>query len=235
MGNYQGVRMMFPPQAGDSRGLTNMKADNLLEQIALKGSDKGKIAESIADDPARIAEVIEGLHSKKASIRYGCGKVLRIISEQYPEALYPSIDFFIKLLDSDNNIMKWEGIIVIGNLACVDKGKKIDAILTRYLKPIQGPVMITAANVIGGAARIAAAKPHLAEKIATEILKVEHAEYATAECRNVALGHALDAFEVFFVNIKNKQPVIDLVTKQLDNTRSGTRKKAEKLLKKWQR
>jgi hypothetical protein len=212
-----------------------MENDNLLDRIAQKGSDKESIAESIADDPACIAEVIEGLNSKKASIRYGCGKVLRIISERHPEALYPHIDTFIKLLDSKNNIMKWEGIYVIGNLARVDKAKKIDAILARYLKPIKGTVMITAANVIGGAARIAAAKPYLAERIATEILKVEHAEYATAECRNVALGHALDAFEIFFDKIKNKQPVINLVTKQLDNSRNSVSKRAEKLLKKWQK
>jgi len=212
-----------------------MKDDDLLQRIALKGSDKEKIADGIANDTAQLEQVLDGLSSKKASVKFSCAKVLRIISEKHPEALYSHIDSFIKLLDSENNIMKWEGIHVIGNLASVDKGKRIDAILSRYLKPIKGPVMITAANVIGGAAKIAAAKPYLAERIATEILKVEHAEYATAECRNVALGHALDAFELFFDKLKNKQPVIDLATKQLDNTRSGTRKRAEKLLKKWQR
>ena len=212
-----------------------MKNDGLLERIATKGSDKEEIAESIADKPVRIAEVITGLNSKKASIKFGCAKVLRIISEVRPEALYPHIDTFIKLLDSDNNIMKWEGIHAIGNLARVDNDRKIDTILTRYLKPIEGPVMITAANVIGGAAKIAAAKPYLAERIAKALLKVEHAQYDTDECRNVALGHTLDAFELFFDNIKSKQPVIDLVTKQLDNSRNSTRKRAEKLLKKWQR
>jgi hypothetical protein len=211
-----------------------MKDDSLLQQITLKGSDKEEIADSIADDPAQLEQVLGGLNSKKASIKFSCSKVLRIISEKHPEALYSHIDSFIKLLDSENNIMKWGGIYVIGNLACIDNEKKIDAILTRYLKPIKGPVMITAANVIGGAAKIAAAKPYLAERIATEILKVEHVEYVTAECRNVALGHALDAFELLFRHIKNKQPVIDLVTKQLDNTRNSTRKRAEKLLKKWQ-
>lgn len=211
-----------------------MKNDNVLNQIETKGSDKDAIAEDIADDPACIAEVIEGLKSKKAPVKFGCGKVLRILSKKHPEALYPHINVFIKLLDSDNNIMKWEGIHVIGNLARVDKAKKIDAILPRYLKPIEGPVLITAANVIGGAGRIAVAKPYLAEKIAAELLKVEHAEYATDECRNVALGQALDAFELFFDKIKNKQPVIELVTKQLDNSRNSVRKGAEKLLQKWQ-
>jgi len=211
-----------------------MKNDNLLDRIAQKGSDKEAIAEKIASDPAQIEECIGGLNNRKAPVRYGCGKVLRILSEQHPEALYPHIDTFIKLLDSENNIMNWEGIHVIGNLARVDRDNKIDKILTRYLKPIEGHVMITAANVIGGAARIAAAKPYLAERIVKALLKVEHAEYATAECRNVALGHALDAFEIFFDNIKNKQPVIDLVTKQLDNSRNSVSKRAEKLLKQWQ-
>jgi len=211
-----------------------MKNINLIGQIATKGSDKEAIAEEIAGDPAQIEEVIEGLNSKKASIKFGCGKVLRILSEKNPKALYPHIGTFIKLLDSDNNIMKWEGIHVIGNLARVDKDKKIDVILNKYLKPIDGPVMITAANVIGGAARIAAAKPYLAERIAKALLKVEHAEYATDECRNVALGHTLDAFELFFDEIKSKQPIIDLVTRQLHNTRNSVRKRAELLLKKWQ-
>jgi len=212
-----------------------MKNDNLLERIANKGSDKEAIAEEITDDPASIAEAIKGLNSKKASIKFGCGKVLRIMSEKHPKALYPHFDTFIKLLDSDNNIMKWESIHVIGNLARVDKDKKIDAILNKYLKPIEGPAMITAANIIGGAAKIAAAKPYLAEKIAKAMLRVEHAEYDTDECRNVALGHTLDAFEKFYDKIEGKQPVIDLVTRQLDNTRNSVRKRAEKLLKKWQK
>ena len=157
------------------------------------------------------------------------------MSEKHPKALYPHIDSFIKLLDSENNIMKWEGIHVIGNLARVDKDKKIDAILNKYLKPIDRPAMITAANVIGGAAKIAAAKPYLTERIAKAMLKVEHAEYDTDECRNVALGHTLDAFEKFYDKIEEKQPVIDLVTRQLDNTRNSVRKRAEVLLKKWQK
>ena len=55
-----------------------MKNDNLLDQIAQKGSDKESIANEIADDPAQIEECIGGFNSRKASIRYGCGKVLRI-------------------------------------------------------------------------------------------------------------------------------------------------------------
>ena len=211
-----------------------MKDSALLQQIGQKDVDKKEIADMIADNPALVMEVLGGLDAKKASVKYGCAKVLRIISEKRPEVLYRHIDSFIELLDSDSNIMKWDGIHVIGNLAVVDTENKIDDILDKYLEPIPGPILITAANVIGGAAKIASAKPYLAERIAVEILKVEHAEYRTAECRNVALGIAIDSFDQFFDHIEKRQPVIKLIRKQLDNTRSSTRKRAEQVLRRRQ-
>ncbi len=75
-------------------------------------------------------------------------------------------------------------------------------------------------------------KPELSDKIAQEILKVEKAKYQTAECRNVALGHAIKSFDQFFDQIEDKEPVIKLIKRQLKNTRNATRKKAEKFIKK---
>jgi hypothetical protein len=46
---------------------------------------------------------------------------------------------------------------------------------------------------VAGGLRIAAAKPHLASQIARRILNVEAAGYARPECRNIAIGHALQA------------------------------------------
>jgi hypothetical protein len=91
-------------------------------------------------------------------------------------------------------------------------------------------VLTTAANVIRGAGNIAAAKPQLADAIAREILKVEQAEYGTAECRNIAIGHAIQALDRCFDGIKRKEPVIRFVERQAGNPRNATRKKAEKFL-----
>ena len=46
-----------------------------------------------------------------------------------------------------------------GNLSAVDSKNKIDALLDEYLQPISGPVLITAANTINGAGKVAQAKP----------------------------------------------------------------------------
>lgn len=165
-------------------------------------------------------------------MKYGCAKVLRVISDKAPELLYPRIDYFIDLLSSDDNILKWEGIYVIANLAAVDTDDRIEAIFERYFAPIPGLALITAGNVIAGAAKIASAKPQLTERIVRELLKVEKAQYKTNECRNVALGHTIKAFDQFFDQISDKGPVTAFVRRQLENTRNATRKKAEAFLKK---
>jgi len=149
------------------------------------------IAERVAKRTDLLPELVEGLRADPAKIKYGCLKVLRLISEKEPAVLYPEFDRFVQLLDSESNILQWGAIIIIGNLAALDSANKIEPILGRYLQPISGPVMITAANTLGGAAKMARAKPHLADRIARAFLRVETAEYRTSECRNLALGQAV--------------------------------------------
>ncbi len=143
------------------------------------------------------------------------------------------IDFFIKNLDNDNNFLKWGAISIIANLAAVDTKNRVENIFDKYFKPIPGPVLITAANVIGGGAKIALAKPVLTEKITRELLKVEKAGYKTPECRNIAIGHTIKSFDQFYNQIENKEPVTGFITKQVNNPRNATKQKAEKFLKKY--
>jgi hypothetical protein len=91
--------------------------------------------------------------------------------------------------------------------------------------------MITAANVIQGGARIAHARPHLAERIAAEVLKVAKARYQTPECRNIAIGQAILALGSILPLLRNPAPAVHFIRKQARNTRPATRKKAEQFLK----
>jgi hypothetical protein len=203
----------------------------VIQKIARKGSDKEKIAAEVIKNPEALLSLFEGINSDKAAIRYGCEKTLRFISEKRPELLYPHFDFFVKLLDSKNNFLKWGAIITIANLTGADEENKFEKIFDKYFSPIAGPVMITAGNTIGSAARIALYKPHLIGRITREILNVEKAKYKTAECVNVACGHAIDAFSQFYEKINDKGPVTEFIKRQLRNTRVPVRKRAEKFLK----
>ncbi len=203
-----------------------------LTQITRKASDKRRIASRVIAEPSLLPQVMAGLASAKAAIKFGCAKVLLIISEEDPQLLYPQWDLFASQLESDNQIIRWGAIRIIGNLAQVDHDNRFEAIFKTYFAPIRGPVMITAANIIGASPAIVAAKPHLAGRIAAVVLKVEQAEYATAECRNVAIGHAITAFGKLFDRITDPAPILAFVHRQLGNSRNAVRVKAQKFLRK---
>jgi len=200
----------------------------MIPQTNQKAASPETTARRVVRHPDLLPEIFAGLGAESARVKYGCLKALRLISEKRPDILYPEIGRLFRLLDSENNIMKWGAIIMVGNLAGVDAEGKIDEILDRYLQPISGHVMIAAANVIHGAGRIAQAKPQFADRIAQALLRVEVANYQTAECRNVALGHAIKSLALFFAQLRQPQPMVDFVRRQLDNPRNAVRKKAAK-------
>lgn len=210
-----------------------MPASELLQEIAKKEIAKERIVDKVINNPELLPVLFEGLNSNKASIKYGCEKILRLLSEKKPQLLYPHFNLFVKLLDSEDNFLKWGSIITIANLTNVDSENKFEKIFDKYFAPIPGPELIPAGNVIGNSYKITLAKPQLSDRIAKEILKVEKAKYQTNECRNVALGHAINSYMKFFDQIKDKEPVVKLIKTQLENTRNATRKKAEKFVKKW--
>jgi hypothetical protein len=216
-------------------GRPNSGMSTLRSRIGQAGASHERLARQVLRNPAPLPELIAGIQSDQARVKFGCAKVLRLIAERRPELLYDRFDFFAGLLGHNNKILQWEGLIVLSHLAWVDSENKFAGIFERYFAPITGPVMITAANAIGGAARVALAKPWWADQIAAAVLQVARARYATPECRNVAIGHAIKALDQFFGLLEHPKPVRRFVRKQLQNPRPATRKKAEAFLKKHRR
>jgi hypothetical protein len=202
-----------------------------LARIRQAALNPQKLAREAIRHPRWLSGIMEGLEGDKPRVKYGCAKALRLISEDRPDCLYPHFDFFVRLLDHENKILQWDGAFVLSHLAQVDTEDKFAAVFNKYFSPIPGPVMITAANVIQGAGRIAQAKPHLAERIANQVLKVAKARYQTPECRNVAIGHAILALRDLLPLLRRPAPVVQFVGSQLGNPRPATRKKAEQFLK----
>jgi hypothetical protein len=181
----------------------------------------------------RLAVGWAGLDAPAARVKYGCLKDLRRLSEEEPQLVYPDFEKFVRLLDHPNSIFRWNAAHILANLARVDRSRKIGPLLGKFLQPVGGPQMIAAANVMQAAAVIAAAQPRLADTLAAGILAVGRAKYETEECRNVAIGHAIQALDRFFASIPRQRAVVSFVRRQLDNPRPATRSKAEKFLKKW--
>jgi hypothetical protein len=202
-----------------------------LARIHQAALDPQQLVRTALKHPRLLLDIIEGLNADKARVKYSCAKALRMVSEQRPDLLYPHFDFFVGLLNHENRIFQWEASFVLSQLARVDTEDRITGIFDKYFSPIPGPVMITAANVIQGGARIGRAKPHLADRIAAEVLKVAKARYQTTECRNVAIGHGILALGELLPLLSDPAPVVHFVRRQLKNSRPATRKKAEQFIK----
>lgn len=205
----------------------------LLKQLSAPRANIEKIASAVAKRPESLPGILNGARSRESRVRLASAKILLLISERAPHLVYRHYDSLLGILESENAILRWNATQIIANLAAVDHQERIERMLDRFMNPIYEDEMIGAETCVQAGARIALAKPHLANRIAEHILNVEHAIYKTAECRNVALGHAIVAFDQFLREISRQDEVMAFVRRQLQNSRPATRKKAEAFLKKW--
>jgi hypothetical protein len=208
----------------------------LLQKLENKAITKQELLQMVKQDFSLLPEVLNGVSSSKAAIRYGCAKVLMDLSEEHPEQLYPHMDSFINLLDSKYRILTWNAMAIIANLAKVDEDKKFDAIFDKYYSFLNDAYMVTVASVVGNSAKIARAKPHLTQKITKELLKVENISttpHLTEECKRVIAEHAIKSFALFFNDIERKENVIFFVANYTNSQRKTLRKAAEDFLTKF--
>jgi len=208
----------------------------LLRKLGNKSLTKEALLQEVRENPDLIPEVLSGVSSSKAAIRYGCAKVLMDLSGEQPEKLYPYMDSFIALLDSKYRILVWNAMAIIANLARVDRDKKFDAVFSKYYGFLIDPYMVTVANVVGNSCKIALAKPYLVQKITSELLRVENISttpHLTAECKWVIAEKAIEFFDVFFDRIEAKDKVVSFVKRNQNSSRKSLRTKAGNFLKKW--
>jgi hypothetical protein len=82
----------------------------LLQKLASKSMTKEELFQKVERDLDGLPEVVAGVSSSKAAIRYGCAKVLVDLSDEHPEELYQYMTFFTNLLDSKYRILTWNAI-----------------------------------------------------------------------------------------------------------------------------
>ncbi|MDD5502536.1 MAG: hypothetical protein PHH26_03610 [Candidatus Thermoplasmatota archaeon] len=207
--------------------------EGILEALAKKEDNSEKIAKIALASPDALAEVIGAISSKNARAKFKAAKVLSIASEKAPEKLYSEWNFFVKLLTHKNKVLVWNAIRIIGNLTAADKEGKFEKIFNDFYGLMKSGSLITAANIVGISGRIANFKPKLADRIARELLRSAKVPLPTSECRNILMGHAMVAFGEFYGKLgpEIKKKVAEFGNGLLENSRPGTRQKAEEFLK----
>jgi hypothetical protein len=176
---------------------------------------------------AQVPGAVATMAAPTGTARFAAGKTLAVTAGKDPARVYPYFDAIAGLLESGSKVVRWNAMQVIARLAAADTGRKLDGILDAYLGFISAGNLISAANAIQGAGKIGQHRPDLVNRIVPAILEVERATYETAECRNVAIGHALEAFQELGPSVCRRPEVAGFIRRQMRNTRAAVARCAE--------
>ncbi len=205
---------------------------HLCTELASGRMSAEKIADEIAKGTRPLSAVFLGISSKLPRVKFGCSKILLLLSEKHPDLLRGKMDRIAEPINGENQILKWNAIAILGNLAAADPALQIENLLRRLYGFISCGELITANTAITALGKIGRAYPEQRRRITSQLLKTEHAAFDTDECRNIAIGKAVLALEMFTDPLNPGKPVLEFVRRQTDNRRSATANKAKAFMRK---
>jgi hypothetical protein len=176
-----------------------------------------------------LSEALDGIMSKKDEIRSASFEILKRISEDQPNALYPKWDYLADLLDSDNHSHRYISINLLANLAKVDVKNKFETIFNKYFGNIEGERTMVAGQAALNSGKIAKAKPKLQPKITNRLLNIE--KIHQGKQIELIKAYVIEAFSKYFEESSDKNRILDFVRAQLESKSPKTRKVAKEFLK----
>lgn len=209
-----------------------MVEKNILEKLGNREILPDDLAEIVKKNMDLLPKIVKGVSSPNKRIKNGTAKILRTISEEYPERLYSKFDFFVEHMNGNDTILKWLAMDTIANFATIDKKNRIDKILKTYYELLSDESMVTAAHAVESLGKIAKAKPKYQEEITSQLFRVKKIDRGS-ECRNILLGKVILAFDGYMDQVHDKKEIVSFVKRELNNSRNATSVKAEKFLKRY--
>jgi hypothetical protein len=210
--------------------------NNLLKLLENKMLTKEKLLQRVQEDFELLPDLLKGVLSPTATVRYGCSSVLVDLSANCPNQIYPHFAVFSRLLESNYRILTWNAATVLANLCFVDVDKKFDALFDQYFSLLRSEYMVTVVNIVSNSSKIALAKPNLIPRITQELLRVDEISttpHLTEECKLVIAEKTIESFGKFFnfMNHSEQEKVISFLENKKFSSRKTLKGKAEALLK----
>jgi hypothetical protein len=203
----------------------------MLPEMYEKDADIPAITGKALADEGLLSELLDGLKEKNETLRYNCHKVLIQISEGHGEVLYPHLDYFVEQLDSSNTYHKLSAAQLLARLCRVDNEGRFESIFDKYIGLLSDKGTVLAAYIALNTGRIAAAKPHLREKIAGILLDFDRIYQGKQP--EMTKAYVIEAFDMFYAEAENKGKIKEFISGMLDSSSSRTRKAAKTFLNKW--
>jgi hypothetical protein len=198
--------------------------------------DQGSLFAEAVNSPEKLADLVRLAGVDRTSARYTYTKIVRRVSENKPDLVYPHFDAIASWLDQPNSFVRWDAILTLANLAQVDAARRLDVIKPRLLALLDEKNLVTAGNLIGSAWKIAAARPDWEPGLTRRFLDMPQAEFLhhgqlSPECTRVACGHVLDYFSKVYGQTEQKESILYFAREQAASPRPGLARKAQVFLR----
>lgn len=204
----------------------------MLSEMREKEADIEGIAAKAIEDSGLLAEMMEGLKSKKEIFRYNCHKVLMKVTDTHPELLYPSWDFFVEHLKSDNSYHKMSATHLIAKLAKVDTENRFADIFDLFYGLLDDKSMVVAYYVAQNSSKIIKAKPELESRVIERLLAIDETHHPPGRKELIKTG-IIETFDELFEDSGIRPEIMDFVRAQTDSESRKTVKTAKRFLDKW--
>ncbi len=211
----------------------------LKQNIIVKIKEKPAIEDLafIIEQNQLFFELFDIVNTEKSAMKYTATKTVKWFSEYKPELIYPFYYEIVSWLNSDNQFIKWDAIMILSYLAAVDTAHYFDKIYEEYFALIRSHQMITASNVVKSCWRFVLAQPELDQDMTLRLLEVPQLTYihknkVSEECNCIVCGNVLESFDHYFHVSQYQSEMIDFAKEQLNSSRRAVVQKAKKFLRK---
>ncbi|MCU0645618.1 MAG: hypothetical protein MUC94_15350 [bacterium] len=205
---------------------------DIINDLANKSITVEEAAKAAIEHREILADLLEGIVSKKDEIRFNSYQILLHISEVNPEIFYSKWDDLAALLISDNHYHRYIAINLIANLVMIDTENKFEADFENYFDNIAGEKTMVAGQTAMNAGKIAKAKPGLQTRITEFLLKID--KIHRGKQIELMKAYAIASFDYYFDEIAETTEIINFVKENLNSESPKTRKAAKEFLSKWQ-
>lgn len=190
----------------------------------------------VQEDTSVLPLLFSLLEQEKSAVKYLCEKIVRQLSVQSPELLYPFFERMAALLDSPNNFIKWGFILSVANLLPIDREGKWKGIEETYLSFYSATEIPAFGNAVKSLPKLLNVYPELEGQIIPGLLMIDshvfyHKGEPSQECVNVAKEHIINCFFEIFRSSAYQGEMLRFAGDNLQNPRAGVRSRAKRFLK----
>jgi hypothetical protein len=168
---------------------------------------------------------MRGLGSDERRVQNGCAELLSLLSADEPRLLRPHVGTFLEGLESGAEMVRWEAVCTLGNIAEGLDRKDASVATSRIQNFLSDPSVVLKGHSVQALSKIALHHPQRAQSIFGSILAVRD------QFPGRRIGVVLECCTNFATSDSMRRRVRDFATEHRDSEHAVVARKARRALR----